>query len=320
MAGPFSLPESWDEAREGVVALLRTVTVPFDALRSEVHLAKRPVAPALHAVLAWDGPRFRAFVKDDHLRAWGVSASEAFATALEGLDPAPGIAVRDDGLWTIDAGDGCDASRALLPGWLAAFRGRVRGTPIVGVPHARRILVAGSDDLDAVTALCRVCAREWRTEGDPISPVPYRADGVHLAPWTAEAAPPWVRLSVRAASHALEQREYRRLGDVWDDDAPLATYDVGTEAVDSDGLSPTFSFVRWVRGASVRLPAVDVVVLCDEDGRAGMVVPFDDVRATAVECFTAEHAPLRVWRTSGWPTDTQIDRLRASAWSPDRLA
>lgn len=320
MAGPFALPESWEEAREGLVALLRPVTVPFDALRSDVLIAQRQVAPALHAVLAWDGPRFRGFVKDDHLRAWGVSASQAFGVALEALEPAPGLARRDDGLWSLDAGDGCEASRALLPGWLAAFRGRVKGTPIVGIPHARRILVAGSDDLDAVAALCRVCAREWRTEGDPISPVPYRAEGGRLAPWSADGAPLWVQYSARAAGHALLQREYRRLADLWEDDAPLVAYDVGAEAADASGLSPTFSYFRWKEGPPVRIPDADVVVLCGEDGRAGLAVPFAKVREVAPGCFTAEHAPLPVWRTVGWPSAPEIDRLRAHAWPADRLA
>src|SRR5687768_2920498 len=94
-------PESWDDARELLLPVLRPVTVPAkgDPLR-------RPVSPFLHELVVVDLPELRLFVEPAHVRRWGVRPDEVFGAAAQNLPPTTGLVQRPDGLWELAAGDG----------------------------------------------------------------------------------------------------------------------------------------------------------------------------------------------------------------------
>ncbi len=314
------VPASWSDAVCGLVPLLRTTTTPFDAVRSAEHtLVATPVGPSLHGLVAWEDDRVRLFLTSRHLARWGASAAEACARALEGVDPALGIGLGDDGLWQVVSPDGNASGRLLLPGFVEAFRGRVRGSPVVAVPHARCVLVGGAADREQVESLVSRAAREWRSEGDPISPVLYTASGGRLAPWWPEDAPSALGKSLRAAACALARREYGRLAEALDDE-PWATFEVGVYAADAEGQHEAFSFVRWHNGDDVLVPIVDVVVLDEPGLGAWLAVPFAAWRAAlGPRAADVTGVPLPAIRALGALSPRDVKDLAAFALPANRF-
>lgn len=176
--------------------VLRPVTAPGSLWRAARAAGgeplRFPVCSGLHGLLAWDHPDVRVFLRPDHLARWGVQPAAAWQAACGNLDPAAGLAPdgeADRAGWSIRPPDGLAASRLLLPGWLAGFRGQVAGEPVAAAPTGRRLRVIGSADTAGLLALQEEAIRLFRAEGEPVSPVLYTCSGAGLAPFDPGAAP-----------------------------------------------------------------------------------------------------------------------------------
>lgn len=316
MAGPFAVPDSWEEARELLLPVVRPATSPAAAWQAGAPtLVRQPLAPFLYALLVIDQPHGRVYVTPRHLDRWKIHAATAFTTAWARLDPVDGLQRRTDGIWEVASEDSYESSRLLLPGWMAAFSSRVAGTPVAIVPHARCLLLGGTADEAQLDTLLTTAAREWRDGGDPISPVLYVA-GVHgrLEPFIPPPGQDWLAASALAAQHALAQREYSRLDDLVD--PYLARFEVGLRATEGDQIRPTYTFARWVRGTAPRLPDVDYAVLTDANET--LVVPL----ATLIQHCKLHRDPETdglCWVTHEWPDDAAQAALRDASIPPDRL-
>jgi hypothetical protein len=326
----IDLPKAWELARVQLLPVLRTVTSPPQLVGAESDgaLVRRPVSPFLVEALALDLPDMRVLLAKRHLSAWGVGKATAFAAAYENLPASDGLALGDDGIWRLTAGDGYDASPRVLPGWLAAFRGRLGGAPVAVAPHSRALqLVRGSDE-ERVWEMLAFASAAWRSEGEPISPVPYtHNERRHLIPWEpGPDAPPALRATVRAAARALAQREYRRLSEfaadyqIAGEDAVMATYEVGLAAPDPDGLRQPYGFCRFTRGKTSLLPVVDVVVLGTPDAGAVLAVRWEAfVRAMGGELECVSWFQPSVFRPRRWPEREVLGLLEKEALNPDEL-
>lgn len=307
--------------------MLRPATSPVNLLRAELARperapVRRGVAPFLHERLVVDRPDLRRFVTRADLAAWDVRPEAAYGVAHENL-PATGLRMGDNGLWELASGDGYESSRLLLPGWLAAFRGRVPGRPVAVVPHARGLFVGGDADHDLVRELLTIGPRAWRDEGDPISPVPYTIDDRGaIVPWApGPQVPPLLRASVHAASRALASREYARQAEVLDDfdEVPATAYEVALAPAGADDVRLAYGFCRWTRGQDARLPEVDVVVLAAAGHGAVLAVPWEAFVRFAGAHLVAEPLSPPRWRTRGWPDATALKALERASLRPDQL-
>jgi hypothetical protein len=309
----------WDEARSRLVPLVRQVTSPAAAYRvialdPEHAPVRRRVAPFLHGLLALDEPDVRRFVAPRHLEGWGVSVQDAWHAAITGLDPTEGLAVRPDGTWEVTGPSA--SSMLLLPGWLAAFAGRVPGEPIAVVPHARGVLVGGAADRAHVDALYHYASRGWAEDGDPISPSLYRATRGGLVPWDPPAtASPELKAAVAAADRALPFMVYSAQAGALEDD--LDEELVPFQVMVSDDPGPrVWSFVRWVRGKRPLLPEADVVVFEEPGVGAILAVRWGDlVRLAPAALVKTELDPAR-WRGAAWP---DLGELKAVAIPADEI-
>ncbi len=206
-----------------LVAVLRPVTQPGLAWRAAAAdpakaVVRKTVTPLLHAVLAEERPGRLAFWTRTDLQRAELAAGAAFVHAWSTLDPTAGLTQRADGLWQLAAGDGHDASRLTIPGWLASFRDKVGGAPIAVAPHARLLLVGGEED---ALAMLEEAEHAWRSEGTPISPAPYAptADRRGIAPWIPPSDHPAHTAAALAHRRLMvEQCEAQRrlLGELWD--------------------------------------------------------------------------------------------------------
>jgi hypothetical protein len=148
-AGPYPRLTRRSEVPDGIFAL----PCPFDADLAVTFVRTLPVGHV--PVPATDV----------------VDGAALYAEALDQLrtltHTVPGTA-HDEGAALVlyyEAGDGLDASRALLPDLLAAMADLVQGQPLVAIPARDLLLMIGDAD-PAVVAATRELARE-RFAGDP---------------------------------------------------------------------------------------------------------------------------------------------------------
>lgn len=279
------LPETWAEARGHLLPVLRGPTSPAQAWevglrRADARGIRQPLTPFLDIAVVLDLPELRLFLQAGHLYTWGASPAAAFTAALENLPPSTGLQPWEvDGVWTLEATDGYASSRLALPGWLAAFEGRVRGRPLAVVPDAHTILVGGTEGGLPTEALLSHAWNRFHSAGTPVSPGPITldADGL-LTPWRPPLDHPLVH-RVQACHRFGAGHEYRR------QQRPLADFLLGRGVPDwvadfslmRHPSGRVVSFAHWPDGPTL-LPRVDLVVLGDPGALdAGPAVPWSEL-------------------------------------------
>lgn len=177
----FKTTVSWQVARHELLPALRPVSRPNGigaAHEAKSPLITRPFVPFLHQLLVLDRPRERHYLKAEHLARWEVSSEAAWLAAEGHLDPVAGLR-REGPLWRLDAGDGYDASRLALPGWLRAISERLGGRALAAIPHARALWVG----TEAMVAPLLEAAQE--EAGEPLSPCLFTHDAIgKIELWT----------------------------------------------------------------------------------------------------------------------------------------
>jgi hypothetical protein len=316
---------AWPVAAPRLVPLLRPVSVESALLMANTggrspNLASRPFLPFLRACLAMDNPSSTTFVRTDTLAGWNVSLDTALGRAVENftrLEANHSVESYDPSvaypIWHVTANDSYEASRLLLPGWLAAFNGNVRGRPVAIVPERGQLIVAGDGDDDAIDRLLRTADREFIASPRRISPGLYTVDrSGRVVPYfscASHALAARTRLAhLKLALHEYElqipalQEQIKAKGL----DLCVASY----QALDTDAIGP-LSVTMWIKGGDSLLPITDFVALDRKDGSPSRLVPWAAVTAYA-------WAHLQPWgsdpprmRTLGWPDDTVLRQLEA---------
>lgn len=271
-----NVPQTWSEAREHLLPVLRGVTRPAGSLRAVSlgrGLLRYPFAPFLSGLLALDLPHHRVFAKEAHLEQWGVDRHAAWLTAVARLEPHTGLQQRPDGLWEVHSQDGYESSRLLLPGWLAAFSGRVDGRPVAIAPHARLLLVGGAGHAEQIDALLRLAFDLYRSSGDPVSPALYTVDEAgEVVPYQADSEHPWAG-RIRRNHLLLAGQEYsQQAEELQYDGVDVAHYTLVSSRQQS------FSYCKWREGTLPLLPLTDLVVLEPESG-APLTLPWQALTA-----------------------------------------
>ena len=311
------VPETWDEAAAQLLPVLRRVTEPAHAWQAEHNdannrLIRRPFAPLLRQMVVLDLPDVRMYVNSGHLQNWGVGADQAFDAAIKNLHPhaATGLKHRTEwGLWQLDSGDGYEASRLLLPTWLAAFEDQVAGRPVVAIPGARVVLIGGEADDGQMATLIDVADRGFRGAASALSPELYTVDGTgKVIPWT----PPQDHPMAGAASDSrrlLAAHEYaEQTAQLLDDDRE--THHICSVGLGTHDDGHRFTTATWdQRDGPTLLPRTDRLVLVH--GKRRIDTAFEHVERHAGGCLQATtHNPERFEAT--WPMPKTLERILAS--------
>ena len=312
----ISVPETWAEARRRLVPVLRRCTDPPMAWRAgridpANRLVRRELVPFVHEVLAIDLDEVRLLVGRGHLATWGVDDEAALqnaranlaSIAAQGLKPRP-----EYGLWQLDAGDGYETSRLVLPGFLQAFGAQVGGRPVAIVP-ANRVLLIGSDAPASLERLLILGDAVFRRADARLCPVPLTVDlDGKVVPLALPDGSPH-RPALQAAQALLAAHEYEaqreQLVDL-EPEVPVAA----VQLVHDGETGRAFTVSRWERSAGeVLLARTDRVVLAD--GRAPEVaVAWDALERHAASALcTTDLDPPRV--RASWPSDEALAALLA---------
>lgn len=102
-----------------------------------------------------DEARSVAYLNEDHIERWGVSAQEIHEAAMQNLRRRTDERVRytsvgegEQRLFILNSGDGYDATRLLLTDILAEWARMVRGRLVVGIPNRDFLIALGDSNQD----------------------------------------------------------------------------------------------------------------------------------------------------------------------------
>ena len=308
------LPQTWEEAAPQLLPVLRRVTEPAHAWQAEQsdpdnRLIRRPVVPLLSGMVVLDLPDLRMYVNQGHLRLWGVDEDAVYAAALGNLEPhaVTGLTHRREwGLWQLASEDGYEASRLLLPGWLAAFDHQTSGRPVCAVPGSRVVLIGDEADGGQMATLMDIALRGFRSAAAPLSPVLYKV-GVDqvVVPWQPDPEDPLWSES-RDAARLMAAYEYAEQTAQLLDDDTLEPYVCAVALQQTEqGARTQASWDR--REGPALLPVVDRLVL--RDGEVEITTTFQALQHHAGGCLEATPlAPAR-W-LARWPMPGTLEKLR----------
>jgi hypothetical protein len=183
----------------------------------------RPLAGSLALSLVVDFPDCELDVGPRELEAWGADFDVLLQRARANLLLRGGEerfkAVRP-GLFRSTWEDGLDGSRILLPGVLQGLP--LRGRPVAVAPDRDTLLVAGSEDPQALAWLLEGALDFVGQDPRSVNACPVRWTGYQWEPWEAVAEHPAAPLLVRAlrrrlleeyaSQKALLDRRHARMG------------------------------------------------------------------------------------------------------------
>ncbi|MBN1206928.1 MAG: DUF1444 family protein [Myxococcaceae bacterium] len=288
---------------------------PDSVTGGSVPVVWRPLGTVLGVALVQDTPDAMKYVPPEELAQWGVTSEQAFADALENLrrrspealiSLAPGTC---QSAWD----DSYAASRLLLEEVIR--RCKVRGDPVVLVPHRDVLLITGSRDdegLLRVAELSQVAYEAPRSVDGralrraPEGWVPFLpAKGSKALPALRKLAVESQRREYSAQEEGLNAQHKRQGVDLFV--AEFIPYE--------DEHGRVFSQAVWVKGMDTLLPRVDVVIFMDSErgpeAPPVAVVRWDVVEREAGRLLVPVEGlyPIR-YQLKGFPTPEQLSRWK----------
>jgi hypothetical protein len=314
---------AWEEVRRRLVPLLRPPTVFSNlppVIAPEQVPISRPFAPFVVECVGVDSDNGTAYVSPHMIEQWGVDVGDVFETATENGrvyfvdDVAPYDTEAPYPIWYVAQDDSYESSRLAVPGWLAAFAGKVKGRPVAIVPRRDLLIVGGDGDERCLRRLLDSALAEYESSPRCISVAPYTVDEKGLVvPLKLDAGHPLAQevavAHVKAAIAEYEKQKeplQKRLGE-----DVFVTPCRGLQSEDGQA----FTCAIWSKDVTTLLPRADLVMLNVEpefeDGET-IRIPWAKL-AEIVGDFIVEEPrvnPAR-WRTLRWPTEAMLSRLRA---------
>ena len=180
---PPPIPERWEDAKGALLPSVRDqLYLDLLDLRTPGNdVVRKPVSTELVAALVHDGEVSMQFVTHEQLKRWGVTADEAWAAALENLAQreGPRFEKLQEGVYRSPWKDNYDTARVLIPRRLKRLR--VKGDPVVFLPHRDVLIVTGSEDDEGLAAAIdavgealglprATTGRAWRLRGERWEP------------------------------------------------------------------------------------------------------------------------------------------------------
>ena len=273
----------------------------------------RALAGELVVTLGLDTPTATSVVAATELESWDVSFDAAYEIALENLRARTHGSMEEarPGLYVSRWDDGYDASRLLLPELFGSLK--LRGDPVVSVPSRNLLVVAGSEDPEALAALADVTAKVLGEESRPLS-----ADVLqfHAHSWREAAASVSQQRRLLKARQLLLQRDYNQQAELLNQlnqtqgkDIFVASYKLA-ESTDDE---PYRNMTQVTEGVGLTLlPKADELAFLTR-AQEFLLVPWtvaEAVLGPALKRLTIH--PVR-YRHQGFPDAAQLEVLRSKA-------
>lgn len=321
-ANRSEVPEDYSQARARLRVVLKDRTYPeSQALRNRAEFPDRksradnplayvPVAPDLIACLVDDDVSSIQFITHDLLARWGVSLERAFADARARMRETLAWAPTQVGsLFLSEAGDTYDAARLLFEDEIRRLP--LRGRPVALVPDRETLLIAGSEDLEALEHMAQTALECLKERDRPVSgrPVVLGDDGWGPFSPPASIALPFDNL-VRLfdAQYYAEQKETL---DALNEHTGEDIFVASSRLREREESGRFVSWTTWSRGVVALLPEVDEVGFYDADSQEARMADWSAVRRVLGQRMQAtEHCPAR-WRVDSFPSRDELMAMGA---------
>ncbi|CAN5177995.1 hypothetical protein BH11PSE2_BH11PSE2_19330 [soil metagenome] len=249
-----------------------------------------------------------AYVGDEQLGGWGVTLEEAGQVAVANLHARTELCCNhmDAGFFVCQTGDDYAAAPLLFPDMFDAMN--LKGAPVAIVLSRRDLLVAGSEDREALVALAESVESAFAAETRPISQCPiFFKDGA----WRPfQPDPPIPAIDKLHLLQALcDYEEQKELLDGYHQRIGLDVY-----AADLHGqqVADRYStWTSWALGVDSLLPKADMIAMTGEE-EVVLMRAWDDVMALCGDLvIPAEGFLPSRWRVNHGPPPETWAALKA---------
>lgn len=314
---PPPVPDSWAEAAPQLkIAVRDRIYVELIELRTTgTRLASRQLAEDLVETVVFDGRDTMLYVNDEHLKKWGKTAEQALEQArgnLSAISKERFTAVTA-GVWESPWADNFDSSRAALFDVIRKLK--VKGDPVLFLPHRDHLLVTGSNDARGLQAAVDLVDERLELPR-PNTGRGWRLTSTGLVPWIPEEGSRAAFL--RSDAVRADYNEQKTALDAQFDASETDVF-VGTVLEvedDDDGVHP---YCVWTKGAETLMPRTEFIVFVDLDKPEGKRVvaaaKWDDVMARLGSSVTPEdeYWPQR-YRVKTFPDAKTLRALGTISW------
>ncbi|WP_394847369.1 hypothetical protein LZC95_07875 [Pendulispora brunnea] len=282
--------DAWSQVCGALVPVLRSATYSIGTWAQQPGAApiRRPFLPFLDEIVVMDQPTTMMPILRAMVSLWNVDEQTVFAVAdsRKGLFSAPSVRLYDDKdgpLWIVQCEDAYEASRLLVPGWLASFRGRVEGEPIAIMPQRSIVMIGGDRRPALIKRLLDKAAREFAVSTRGLSPALYSVDAEGRVIPYERAGHDELAVAVRVAHHELAYAEYEAQREVLNRihasqkrDVYISRYIV---VVNGDKTEAQ-SCAVWPKKIRTYLPRAERVILTPSEAPSECVdLPFSAIEA-----------------------------------------
>lgn len=257
-----------------------------------------------------------SLVNEEQVVGWGAPAYELYALGLEKLRTSQPPSFSEDrgvyrGLWH----DDYDSSRVLVPGIFDDLP--LRGEAVVCIPNRLTLLVAGSEDTDAVRRMLAAAEEIVRTQANPQNPAPLPVRNGEVSDFSVPTNSPIfneVERAKRGAAHLYYGEQKETLEKLYENkgkDVFVASYTLNQ--LDSGAY---VSVGVWTKGVATLLAVTDEVVFVDPDRPKGQNVvaraPWASVVSVVPDLILDTKMFPQRFYVSGFPTTDQLQRLKST--------
>lgn len=267
----------------------------------------QPLCGQLETTVVHDTEHGMSRLSEKQLAEWGVSREQLLSAAMDNLrarsdEPMQRIS---PGLYLSNWQDYLDASRMLLTDLL--YRHAIGGTPVVMVPNRTCLLLAGDQDLPALTRMLEI-ATEVLQDPRPLSPQMMRWEKDH---W-AEFSPPELadslfrlRFDDIANSYAVQ----KKLMDEMHERKGIDIFVASFMAFSNSQSDRPFSVATWTEGVHALLPVTDSVILGRQGSSDMLTVGWNDLLRVCSDLMrrTAD-MPAR-YEVTTYPDESRLKEL-----------
>jgi uncharacterized protein YtpQ (UPF0354 family) len=159
---------AFNELRERVYPMLKPIALLLTIReRNLPMIVYRPFLADLIITYVIEEPNSVAYISEQHLERWGVQEHEIHEQAMANLrrrtterGSHTTAGTDQQRLVILDAQDGFDATRLLLPDLIEALSGDMPGTVVIGIPNRDFLIIFSDSDRTILTAVAHQIQRE----------------------------------------------------------------------------------------------------------------------------------------------------------------
>jgi hypothetical protein len=288
----------------------------------DVVLPHRVLNDELAAHLAFDLPTSVMEIGADRLEAFGLGFDELFSRALVNLSERPRIDFEQPdpsvAAFVSPYRDGFDATRMLLVDTFRALP--LNGRPVALAPTHDIVLVAGSEDAAALDAIAQ-WAEQALLEPKPHTAVAFQLGDEGWMPWLPDRSHrAWQKLRIlQVQTFASACARQKEVLEALLQANGYAIHVANLRAFRTPG-GDIFTSSSWNQGAETLLPETDRIDFIKTDSSGDGKVwstTFGTAKKVVGRLLESTGDTPERWKTSGFPTDEELERMATEGKLPD---